>query len=161
MSLAIILILATYNQGQNHNQCGYKSPTIGNKTMPNEQKNNESGHEMAQNVRETSANTPELETSRGGLKSFTVIATAYTHTGNRTKTGTWPKAGRTVAVDHDVIPLGSKVWIDGYGWRIAEDTGGVINGNKIDLFLDTEEECWQFGRRELKVFVSEPCLKGW
>lgn len=76
--------------------------------------------------------------------------TAYTHTGNRTKTGTWPKVG-TIAVDPTVIPLGTKMFIQGYGWGVAEDTGGLIKGNIIDLFMETEDECWEHGRRKVPV----------
>lgn len=77
-------------------------------------------------------------------------ATAYTHTGNQTFTGTWPKVG-TVAVDPEVIPLGSKGYVVGYGPITAEDTGRLIKGNIIDLFMETEEECWQWGRKEISV----------
>lgn len=81
-------------------------------------------------------------------------ATAYTHTGNTTFTGVYPRAG-TVAVDPKVIPLGSRLWIEGYGYGIAQDTGGVIKGNIIDLFMDTREECLHWGRRMVKVYILE------
>ena len=76
---------------------------------------------------------------------------AYTHyhapgaTPNKTATGTDPVAGRTVAVDPRVIPLGSKIHIKGVGERIAEDTGGNIRGRRLDLFLPSVEACRQFG----------------
>lgn len=50
-----------------------------------------------------------------------------------TATGTQVTAGRTVAVDPTVIPYGTKIYIEGYGWRIAEDTGGGVNGDHIDI----------------------------
>ena len=53
-----------------------------------------------------------------------------------TYTGTMATEGRTIAVDPNVIPLGTRVYIDGYGERIAEDTGGAIKGNKIDIYVD-------------------------
>lgn len=94
--------------------------------------------------------------SRGGVNfSYTekrrMLATAYTHTGNRTATGTVPKVG-VVAVDPNVIPLGTRLYIDGYGFARAEDTGGAIKGDKIDLFLDTVEETKRFGRRWVTVY---------
>lgn len=97
--------------------------------------------------------------SRGGTdyqfrEAKTVEATAYTHTGNRTKTGTWPKIG-TIAVDPKVIPLGTKLYVEGYGVGKAEDIGGAIKGNRIDVFLDTEEECVKWGRKKLKVYILE------
>lgn len=77
-------------------------------------------------------------------------ATAYTWTGNRTATGTWPSRG-TVAVDPEVIPLGTKLYIEGYGPAVAEDTGGAIKGEIIDLYMETKDECWQWGRQEVEV----------
>ncbi|NLZ53903.1 MAG: DUF348 domain-containing protein, partial [Thermoanaerobacteraceae bacterium] len=93
--------------------------------------------------------------SRGGVDfSYTekkrMLATAYTHTGNRTATGTIARVG-VVAVDPKVIPLGTRLYIDGYGFARAEDTGGAIKGDKIDLFLDTAEETKRFGRRWVTV----------
>lgn len=79
-------------------------------------------------------------------------ATAYTWTGNRTATGTWPSRG-TVAVDPNVIPLGTKLHIEGYGEAIAADTGGDIKGQRVDLYMDSYEEAIQFGRREVQVEV--------
>ena len=59
----------------------------------------------------------------------------------------------TVAVDKNVIPLGSKLYIPGYGYAIAADTGGAIKEMKIDLFMNTQEECYAFGRRKVTVHV--------
>jgi 3D (Asp-Asp-Asp) domain-containing protein len=86
---------------------------------------------------------------------MTFTATAYTWTGNRTATGTWPSRG-TVAVDPRVIPLGTELHIEGYGSAVAADTGGAIQGQKIDLYMDSEHECWQWGRRQVEVRVIEP-----
>lgn len=79
-------------------------------------------------------------------------ATAYTWTGNRTATGTWPSRG-TVAVDPRVIPLGTELHIEGYGSAVAADTGGAIQGQKIDLYMDSEHECLQWGRRKVEVQI--------
>lgn len=72
----------------------------------------------------------------------------------RTYTGTEPQIGRTIAVDPDVIPLGSTVLIDGQEY-IAEDTGGAIRGNIIDMFVGTEAESEVFGVRYAEVKVKE------
>jgi len=69
-----------------------------------------------------------------------------------TSTGTYPTAGRTIAVDPNVIPYGTPVWIDGHGWRIAEDTGGMIRGNRIDIMVDTYEECFEVTGEVLVVY---------
>lgn len=83
-----------------------------------------------------------------------MTATAYTHTGNPTYTGVYPRIG-TIAVDPKVIPLGSRMWVEGYGYGIAQDTGGSIKGNKIDVFMDTKQECLNWGRKKVKVFLIE------
>lgn len=79
-------------------------------------------------------------------------ATAYTWSGDKTATGTWPSRG-TVAVDPEVIPLGTKLHIEGYGEAIAADTGGDIKGNRVDLYMESEDECWEFGRQQVEVVV--------
>ncbi|GAK10053.1 peptidoglycan-binding protein [Geomicrobium sp. JCM 19038] len=58
-----------------------------------------------------------------------------------------------VAVDPNVIPLGSRVYVEGYGEAIAGDTGGAINGNKIDLHVPTREEALNFGRQTVSVTI--------
>ena len=88
-------------------------------------------------------------------ETVTFEATAYTWTGYRTATGTWPSRG-TVAVDPLVIPLGTELHIEGYGSAVAADTGGAIQGQKIDLYMDSEHECLQWGRRQVEVRVIEP-----
>ncbi|MCR4963881.1 MAG: G5 domain-containing protein [Firmicutes bacterium] len=87
-------------------------------------------------------------------KKLTVEATAYTATGNRTATGTWPKVG-TIAVDPRYIPLGTRVYIDGYGYATAEDTGGAIKGNIIDLYMNSYDECIRWGRRSTTLYILE------
>lgn len=85
-------------------------------------------------------------------EAYTMTATAYTHTGNRTATGIWPSVG-IVAVDPRVIPLGTRLYVDGYGFATAMDVGGKIKGKRIDVFMETKEEALQWGRRQVKVFV--------
>lgn len=83
---------------------------------------------------------------------YEIETTAYTWTGNTTFTGTWPKRG-TIAVDPEVIPLGTKVYVVGYGFATAEDTGGAINGKIVDLYMDTEQECLSWGRRDVVIYI--------
>ena len=77
-----------------------------------------------------------------------------------TASGTHAKYG-TVAVDPRVIPLGTRMYIESadgsfvYGYCVAEDTGGAIKGNKVDLFFNTYSECMQFGRRNVKVYILD------
>ncbi|MDR7857604.1 3D domain-containing protein [Tissierella sp.] len=114
-----------------------------------------------------------IVTSRGDTsyrKAITMSATAYDlsyeSTGKKpgdkhfglTASGTMARPG-VVAVDPKVIPLGTKLYIqslDGtkdYGFAIAEDTGGAIKGNKIDLFFESSERVYKFGRRKVKVYI--------
>lgn len=58
-----------------------------------------------------------------------------------------------VAVDPDVIPLGSRVYIPGYGEALAADTGGAIYGYRIDLCMEDYYQAMDFGRRNVTVFV--------
>ncbi len=71
-----------------------------------------------------------------------------------TATGTKVKEGRTIAVDPDVIPLGSKVELDGHTY-IAEDVGGAINGNKIDIYFNTHDEALKWGVQYKKIYLME------
>ncbi|ELC8443478.1 DUF348 domain-containing protein [Clostridium perfringens] len=89
-------------------------------------------------------------------KMMVVEATAYAGDGI-TATGTVPKRDpsglSTIAVDPRVIPLGTKVYIEGYGYAVAEDTGGAIKNNIIDLFLNSSAECKQWGRRNVNLYI--------
>ncbi len=95
--------------------------------------------------------------SRGGQRfdfreAKSMESTAYTHTGNRTATGVYPAVGM-VAVDPKVISLGTKMYIEGYGYATATDTGGAIKGNRIDVFLETYSQCMKWGRKTVKVYL--------
>ena len=91
---------------------------------------------------------------------MTCSATAYTCEGyvGNTYSGTLARVG-AIAVDPTVIPLGTKMYVvsnDGqyvYGYCVAEDIGGGIKGNKIDLYFDTYAECWDFGVRMCTVYI--------
>lgn len=91
------------------------------------------------------------DSSRFG-RSFRATSTAYTYTGRNTATGTKPGPG-TIAVDPKVIPLGTKLYIEGYGYGVARDTGGAIKGNKIDVFFQSEAACRNWGRRTVNVHI--------
>ena len=84
-------------------------------------------------------------------------ATAYTWGGGasgHTSVGLYPKRG-IVAVDPRVIPYYTKMYIPGYGMAIAGDTGGAIVGTRIDLFMDSLHECYQWGRRDVEIYILE------
>ncbi len=97
------------------------------------------------------------QVSRGGQRldikeARIMMATAYTYSGYRTATGRNPAVGM-VAVDPRVIPLGSRLYIEGYGYAVAADTGGAIKGNTVDLFMEQYSQCVHWGRRSVKVYV--------
>ena len=102
-----------------------------------------------------------VETSRGAERFRTVMtmtATAYTEAdgpgGGYTATGMRARHG-VIAVDPNVIPLGTRVFVEGYGLAVAGDTGGAIQGNIIDLCMDQHYEAINFGRRTVKVYILE------
>ena len=91
------------------------------------------------------------ETSTSGI-NMTVTATAYTG-GGRTATGTKARYG-VIAVDPRVIPYGTKVYIPKFGGTfVAEDCGGAIKGNKIDIYLNSYSQCINFGRQSIEIVV--------
>lgn len=70
-----------------------------------------------------------------------------------TYTGTPVQAGLTVAVDPDVIPLGSWLYIEDVGWRQAQDTGGAIQGRRIDMAVEMHGEALEWGMQERGVTI--------
>lgn len=104
-----------------------------------------------------------VQTSRGSMR-FTraqyMEATAYLPTDGSatgiTATGIQARHG-VVAVDPRIIPLGTRLYIPGYGLALAADTGGDIKGNRIDLCMERPRDAWNFGRQTVKVYIlAEP-----
>lgn len=60
---------------------------------------------------------------------------------------------KLIAVDPKIIPLGTKVWVEGYGIAIAGDTGGSIKGGKIDLFMKTKKQAYSWGRKKVEIKI--------
>ncbi len=105
-------------------------------------------------VQEVSANSADQQ------ETITVSATAYTADCNGcsgvTATGidlNNDRNKKVIAVDPNVIPLGTKVYVEGYGEAIAGDTGGAIKGNKIDIHVPTKDEAYQWGVRTVDVTI--------
>jgi 3D (Asp-Asp-Asp) domain-containing protein len=106
------------------------------------------------------AKTPSRSTSSNVVKEFTVSASAYTAScagcSGITKTGINLKKNpglKVIAVDPRVIKLGTKVYVDGYGYAVAGDTGGAIKGNKIDVFIPTKSAALKWGRKNVKIKI--------
>ena len=86
-------------------------------------------------------------------RKLVVKAYAYHTGGGRTAYGTEARVGE-IAVDPSVIPLGSEVYIEGVGARRAEDTGGDIIGNTIDIYMGSEAECKSWGVRYVTIYIK-------
>lgn len=107
------------------------------------------------------ASKPAAASTQSG-KEMTVSATAYTAycagCSGITRTGIDLRSNpnqKVIAVDPSVIPLGSKVWVEGYGTAIAGDTGGAIKGNKIDVFIPSQSEALNWGRKNVTIKVLD------
>ena len=104
----------------------------------------------------------EVQASVNEEKTLTMTATAYTAscegcsgvTANGTDLRANPNA-KVIAVDPSIIPLGTKVWVEGYGEAIAADTGGAIKGNKIDLFMASQSDAVNWGRKTVQVKILD------
>ena len=95
-------------------------------------------------------------------RTMTVEATAYTAycegCSGTTVNGTNLRANpnlKVIAVDPRVIPLGTKVWVEGYGEAVAADTGGAIKGNKIDVFIPNLTSAYEWGRRTVTIKILD------
>ncbi|MGM9567652.1 MAG: 3D domain-containing protein [Clostridia bacterium] len=104
---------------------------------------------------ESTASFSTAPNGRTCVKVLTCKATAYhSSDGSLTKSGTLPRVG-IIAVDPSVIPLGTELYVEGYGYCVAEDTGGLIKGNRIDIYLDSDAECINWGVRNVTVYILE------
>ena len=106
--------------------------------------------------------TAESESTQPNGKTISVEATAYTAycsgCSGITATGIDLKANpyeKVIAVDPNVIPLGTKVFVEGYGHAVAADTGGAIKGNKIDIHVPTKDQAYNWGRKVVEVTILE------
>ncbi|EAD5842242.1 TPA_asm: DUF348 domain-containing protein [Listeria innocua] len=107
------------------------------------------------NASSSKATTSNASSAPSGGKTYRMESTAYSG-GGMTAYGINLSANpgmKVIAVDPNVIPLGSKVWVEGYGEAIAGDTGGVIKGNIVDVYFPNESQCYSWGRRMVTVKV--------
>ncbi|MBZ3763554.1 SH3 domain-containing protein [Bacillus cereus] len=128
-------------------------------------KEEESAREIAQAKEEERAKEVSKNNIQSAKRELTVVATAYTADpsengtyGGRVLTAmghdlTANPNMRIIAVDPKVIPLGSKVWVEGYGEAIAGDTGSAIKGNRIDVLMGSKSKAMNWGRKTVKVKI--------
>ncbi|EAG7574046.1 resuscitation-promoting factor [Listeria monocytogenes] len=103
----------------------------------------------------TSSSSASASSTPSGGKTYKMESTAYSG-GGTTAYGINLSANpglKVIAVDPRIIPLGSKVWVEGYGEAIAGDTGGAIKGNIVDVYFPNESQCYSWGRRMVTVKV--------
>lgn len=139
------------SQTSNSTSSSNNTATESNSTSVASSNSNSSSNNNAEN------STTSSSSSVGSyIAEYSMVATAYTG-GGLTAMGLKPVRNpdgiSTIAVDPNVIPLGSKVYIPGYGYAIASDTGGAIKGNKIDLYMNSENACLNFGRQTVKLYL--------
>ncbi|EAF3735896.1 DUF348 domain-containing protein [Listeria monocytogenes] len=103
----------------------------------------------------TSSSSSSASSTPSGGKTYKMESTAYSGGGTTAygiNLGANPGL-KVIAVDPRIIPLGSKVWVEGYGEAIAGDTGGAIKGNIVDVYFPNESQCYSWGRRMVTVKV--------
>lgn len=116
---------------------------------------------IALGSRRPTASSPSIRpistaTSAPVGRRLNVVATGYAPgvNGVGTRTATGARAARgIIAVDPRVIPLGTRLYVPGYGYGVAADTGGAIKGNKIDLCFATGAEAISWGRRTVTITI--------
>ncbi|MGM1659952.1 cell wall-binding protein EntB [Bacillus cereus group sp. BceL195] len=128
-------------------------------------KEEEKAREIAKAKEEERAKEASKNNIQSAKRELTVVATAYTADpsengtyGGRVLTAmghdlTANPNMRIIAVDPKVIPLGSKVWVEGYGEAIAGDTGSAIKGNRIDVLMGSKSKAMNWGRQTVKVKI--------
>ncbi|MBO9130916.1 hypothetical protein J7Q84_14580 [Bacillus sp. 165] len=122
--------------------------------------------QQLQKAQQTATSLSSRGNEPAGGREIYVKATAYsahpsenggTYNGKvLTKTGfnlTDNPNAKVIAVDPSIIPLGSTVWVEGYGYAKALDTGGAIKGNRIDVFITSKEEGRKWGVRTVRVKI--------
>lgn len=103
---------------------------------------------MSRGARGNRVLTMESTAYEPGPQSCGIYADGYTATGHKATYG-------VCAVDPRVIPLGTRLFIEGYGIALACDTGGAIKGLKIDVCFDTVPEAMRWGRKMVKVYILD------
>jgi 3D (Asp-Asp-Asp) domain-containing protein len=103
--------------------------------------------------------TTEIAEVTKPKKTMTVVATAYCScvsccgkSDGITASGVKARANHTIAVDRSVIPLGTHILYNGTEY-VAEDTGGAIKGNRIDIYFDNHSDALNWGRRTIEIEV--------
>ena len=108
----------------------------------------------------STATPSSTQVSRGGERTLSMVTTGYCpcakcnfpYGGQPSYLG-YPLARGIIAVDPNIIPMGTRLYVEGYGSGIAADQGNAIKGNRLDLFFDTHQEALKWGIRTVKVTI--------
>ena len=136
--------------------CGTKKKEIKKPETKKAETKKSAAKKTTEKKQEKSSASSREDVSYKKVMSMTATAySAFKKGGGYGKTASGRTAGHgIVAVDPRVIPLGTKVYVEGYGYAVAADTGGAIKGNKIDLcFEKSNSELMAFGRKNVKVYI--------
>ncbi|WP_345241206.1 3D domain-containing protein [Pontibacillus salipaludis] len=147
-------------QSKNDNNLLYQDHEI-NKQITLQKKNGVSRFLQTSAETHTSSKKGKaIEQKKAYTKEITVEATAYTAhcegCSGITRTGINLLENpnlKVIAVDPTVIPLGTKVYIEGYGTAVAGDIGSAIKGNRIDIYMKDRQEALDYGRRTIKIKI--------
>lgn len=116
----------------------------------------EAAQKAKASVNSSSSATIAAQPAASSGTVITVVATAYSdagYTSNGMQTSRNPNGYSTIAVDPSVIPINSKVYVQGYGYAIAADTGSAIIGNRIDVFFPSPNDAHNWGARTVNVTI--------
>lgn len=150
-------------KGVNVAQEDNPAPKAAKKASAEEEQNTQNtatANESNKKEAETAAKAEQEQTAEG--KTVSVTATAYTAgcagCSGITSTGIDLNANpnaKVIAVDPNVIPLGSEVYVEGYGYAVAGDIGSAIKGNKIDIHVPTKDDAYSWGVKTVDVTIVE------
>ena len=136
----------------------YEQPTTEEVEEPSVESSLEPVVESATIIKDDHSTMTEIDdnnpTSNEATMEFwcTCDMTAYIPTGNPCANGNYPQAGYTVACN--TLPFGTKIYIEGWGYRVVEDRGGMP-GNGIDLFVNSYDEAVNIGRQSVNVYICK------
>ncbi|ELY0463222.1 LysM peptidoglycan-binding domain-containing protein [Listeria innocua] len=166
LSSDLIIVGQKLSVGENA-KASESTPSESNKSesnateQPAQQPKEEKSTQTTQKSTTSNESSNNSSSAQGNVsKELTVTATAYSKAepgmSHMTATGIdLNDNSRVIAVDPSVIPLGSKVYVEGYGEAIAADTGGAIKGNKIDVHLNSVQEVNNWGVKQVKVQILD------
>ena len=146
----IILVGTSPEESSSNDNSGSESNDGGSSDSSNSDSSSSDSSGSSDSSSSNSSNSDE-----GFSYSSVITCTAYAYVAGGYGASGNPAVVGTCAVDPSVIPLGTRLYIDGYGYAIANDTGGGIKGYTVDLVMNTAAECYQWGRRTVNVYILD------